>query len=178
MIIKRLRPIYRLGRRPIINVIKSNPSALIPARILNPVWMRDMDFLLWKTPKTQVPNHQCRLGIERSNQIFKTDCMWRFGGCVLKSASFHKTWSPHPEVCILPQGLKAASLSPHPSIRLEGCALKSAFLHRLEGRVQKSVMFHKPEGRVPFIRFSLIQSRVLSGIQSRVLSGIQDCVPP
>ena len=44
MIVKRLRPIYRLGRRPIINGIKSKPSALIPERISNPVWMRHVDF--------------------------------------------------------------------------------------------------------------------------------------
>ena len=102
-LLKRLRPIYRLARRPIINGMKIKAISLNFCTNIKSSVDETRRLLLWETPKAQVPNRQCGLRIERSNKIFKMDCMWRFGGCVLKSASFHKTWRLHPEVRILAQ---------------------------------------------------------------------------
>jgi len=101
--------------------------------------------------------------------------MRRFGGYVMKSASFHKIWSPHS--CT---DSKVASISPRAFINLRVVSLSSNWrsynrvsdpeLHSLndtesrllsepgprssiiQSRVQKSASFHKTEGRVPFIK--------------------------
>ena len=103
MTVKRLRPIYRLARRPIINGIIIKAISLNSYMNIKSSVDETYEFLFQGTPRTQVPNRQRQLGIERSNKIFKTDCMWRFGGCILKSASFHKTWRLRPEVRVLDQ---------------------------------------------------------------------------
>ena len=101
MTIKRLRPTYRLARRPIINGMKIKSISLKSCTNIKSSVDEACGLLLRETPKTQVPNCQCHLGIERFNKISKTDCIWRFESCVLKSASFHKTWRLRPEVCVL-----------------------------------------------------------------------------
>jgi len=49
-----------------------------------------MDCHFGKHRITQVPNRQRRLGIKRSNKIFKTGCIWRLGSCILEFVPIYR----------------------------------------------------------------------------------------
>jgi len=73
-------------------------------RISNLVWMRHVDFDPGNPNDTR-PQLSTRLRIERSSEIFASNCMSRFKGHVLKSTSLHKT-----KGCVTSIKLKNAGL--------------------------------------------------------------------
>jgi len=112
---------------------KSKPLALIPARISNPVWMKHVNFYSGKHQGHKSPTVNVDLALKDPKKSLRR---------------------------IACDALETASWSPRPFARHEGCALKSAFLHRLKGRVLSPRPFTNL--KAPFIKLKKPEPRPLS----------------
>jgi len=147
----------------------------MPAQISNPMWRWHVDCCFRKYQRHKSPTINADLALKDPTRSLKQGYMWRFRGCVLKPASFHKTWRMRPEVRVPAQTYRV------PFVYIEearAASLPKSWESRLSQLSQtiQSCVLSNGQSRVyldePELRFHQ-QFRAASSLQARAASQLQ-----